>query len=62
MKKSILLRLKERHKNIARLIAKQERSRNLDSIKVGELKKIRLLIKDRISQLERALPRHEMSL
>lgn len=52
MSKSLLRRLKRNHGLISRLIAKQQGSKLYDPLMLGELKKTRLSIKDRIARIE----------
>lgn len=56
MSKSLLRRLKKNHGLISRLIAKQQGSKLYDPLILGELKKTRLSIKDRIAQIEATSP------
>ena len=56
MSKSLLRRLKKNHGLISRLIAKQQGAKLYDPLMLGELKKARLSIKDRIAQIEAATP------
>ena len=56
MSKSLLRRLKKSHGLISRLIAKQQVQKLYDPIMLGELKKTRLSIKDRIARIEAASP------
>lgn len=56
MSKSLLRRLKKSHGLISRLIVKQQGSKIYDPLILGELKKTRLSIKDRIAQIEVTSP------
>ncbi len=58
MSNSLLRRLKKNHGLISRLIAKQQNSKGYDPLALGELKKTRLSIKDRIARIEAAELRH----
>lgn len=56
MSKSLLRRLKKSHGLISRLIVKRQGSKIYDPLILGELKKTRLSIKDRIAQIEVTSP------
>lgn len=51
-------RLKKRHAAITRIIAKKQSIKGYDPLVLGELKKTRLSIKDRIARIEAAERHH----
>lgn len=59
MSKIFLRRLQNMHRNIDRRIAKEQRLANCDPHKLGELKKLRLLIKDKIARVDAMVSRNK---
>ena len=58
MSKSVNRRLKKNHELVSRLIAKRQGSKGYNPLTLGELKKTRLSIKDRIARIEAAERHH----
>lgn len=52
MSKSLLRSLKNRKDVVARIIARRQRDKGYDSVKISELKKLRLSLKDQIARIE----------
>ena len=50
--------MKKNHELVSRLIAKRQGSKGYDPLTLGELKKTRLSIKDRIARIEAAERHH----